>query len=155
VLLDYAHNAHGMDAMAKMIRALGVTGRRIGVVSAPGDRRDEDILALGRIAAGAFDLVLLREDDDLRGRRPGEVGALLRRGFLAAGSPAARTAPGFYGEGAAVERGLEPARPGDLLVIFGDALQRDWEQIVGLGPQPAAATPPRPLFAPQTQPLWA
>ena len=50
-----------------------VNGRRIGVIAAPGDRRDEDILDLARAAAPAFDLILLREDDDLRGRQPGEV----------------------------------------------------------------------------------
>ena len=31
VLLDYAHNAHGMGSMAQMIRDLTVHGRRIGV----------------------------------------------------------------------------------------------------------------------------
>ena len=155
VLLDYAHNAHGMEAMAKMIRALGVTGRRIGVVAAPGDRRDEDIRALGRAAAAAFDLVLLREDDDLRGRRRGEVGALLREGFLAAGFPADRISPEVYREEEAVRHGLETARPGDLLVIFGDDLNRDWEKIVGFGAPSAAAVPARPLFMPDTQPLAA
>jgi cyanophycin synthetase len=156
VLLDYAHNAHGMQAMAQMIRELGVTGRRIGVVSAPGDRRDEDIRALGRVAASAFDLVLLREDDHLRGRRSGEVGALLREGLLAAGFPEERIAPEVYQEPEAVRHGLETARPGDLLVIFGDDLNRDWEQIVGFGSHPAAAPPAvRPVFTPEIQPLWA
>src|SRR4030095_7880209 len=46
VLLDYAHNAHGMEAMARMIRELTVNGRRIGVLAAPGDRRGADILDL-------------------------------------------------------------------------------------------------------------
>ena len=73
VLLDYAHNAHGMEAVARTVRELAVHGRRIGVIAAPGDRRDEDILALAAAAAPAFDLILLREDDDLRGRKPGEV----------------------------------------------------------------------------------
>ncbi|HEY8020842.1 MAG TPA: cyanophycin synthetase [Thermoanaerobaculia bacterium] len=156
VLLDYAHNAHGMEAMARMIRELAVNGRRIGIVSAPGDRRDEDIRALGRVAAPAFDLVLLREDDNLRGRKPGEVGALLRAGFVSAGFPAERIAPEVYREEEAVRQGLETARPGDLLVIFGDDLGRVWDQIVGFGGRPSAApAPARPLFAPETQPLWA
>jgi cyanophycin synthetase len=133
VLLDYAHNAHGMAAMAQTIRGLAVHGRRIGVIAAPGDRRDEDIRALGRAAAAAFDLVLLREDEDRRGREPGEVGKLLREGLLAAGFPTERVAPEVLDEVTAVARGLATSRPGDLLVIFGDNLARDWEQIVSFG----------------------
>jgi cyanophycin synthetase len=135
VLLDYAHNAHGMEALARTVRELAVHGRRIGVIAAPGDRRDEDILALARAAAPAFDLVLLREDDDLRGRRPGETAALLRQGLLAAGVCPERVVPGHFREEDAVLRALGMARAGDLVVIFGDNLTRIWELIVGFKPQ--------------------
>jgi cyanophycin synthetase len=131
VLLDYAHNAHGMEAVARTVRELSVHGRRIGVIAAPGDRRDEDIFALAAAAAPAFDLLMIREDDDLRGRRPGEVGGLLRRGLIAAGVPTERIVDGVLGEEAAIRKALDLARAGDLLVIFGDKLQRDWELIVG------------------------
>ncbi|HTQ78764.1 MAG TPA: cyanophycin synthetase, partial [Thermoanaerobaculia bacterium] len=159
VLLDYAHNAHGMEAMAQTIRGLNVAGRRIGIIAAPGDRRDDDIRALGRASAPAFDLILLREDRDRRGRPPGAVGELLREGLLAAGFPEDRIAPEVWVEEEAVRRGLETARPGDLLVIFGDDLAQDWEQIVSFGQATpaqgapkAAAAPPTPLFSPDTQP---
>jgi cyanophycin synthetase len=156
VLLDYAHNAHGMAAMAQTIRGLTVNGRRIGVLAAPGDRRDEDILALARAAAPAFDFIVLREDDNLRGRKWGDTGALVRQGLLAAGFPAERISPEIYAEEAAVQHALETAQPGDLLVIFGDDLDRDWHQIVtfgrpaGEGETAAAATP---LFAGHEPPL--
>src|SRR5260370_31892007 len=88
VLLDYAHNAHGMQAMTRLIRGLAVHGRRIGVIAAPGDRRDEDIAGLAAAAAPAFDLVLVREDDNRRGRPPGEVGELLRTGLVPPAFPA-------------------------------------------------------------------
>jgi cyanophycin synthetase len=157
VLLDYAHNAHGMEAMAKTIRGLTVNGRRIGIVSAPGDRRDDDIRELGQASAPAFDLILLREDDNRRGRETGVVGELLREGLLAAGFPAERIAPGVLDEEEAVRRGLETARPGDLLVIFGDDLPRDWEQIVSFGRPAGSATaavlpPAAPVFTPETLP---
>jgi cyanophycin synthetase len=133
VLLDYAHNAHGMTAMAQTIRGLNVNGRRLGVLSAPGDRRDEDILDIARAAAPAFDFVILREDDNRRGRKPGEIGDLLRQGLVAAGFPAERISPETYEEEEAVQRSLETAQPGDLLVIFGDDLDRSWSQVVGFG----------------------
>jgi cyanophycin synthetase len=151
VLLDYAHNAHGMTAMAQTIRGLTVNGRRLGVLAAPGDRRDEDIRDLARAATPAFDFILLREDDNLRGRKPGESGELLRQGLLAAGFPADRIAPGIYAEEAAVQTALETAQPGDLLVIFGDKLDRSWSQIVSFG-RPAGAPA---LPAPAAMPVFA
>jgi len=150
VLLDYAHNAHGMASMAQTVRDLTVHGRRIGVISGPGDRRDQDILDIARAAAPGFDLILLREDDNRRGRKPGEVGDLLRRGLLEAGFPEDRIAEGIYDEEEAVQRALETAQPGDLLVIFGDKLDRSWQQIVSFGRPvgaPAEAVPVAPLFA--------
>ncbi|HEV2855279.1 MAG TPA: cyanophycin synthetase [Thermoanaerobaculia bacterium] len=147
VLLDYAHNAHSMEAVARTVLELAVHGRRIGVIASPGDRRDEDILALASAAAPAFDLVMIREDDDLRGRQPGEVGELLRRGLLQAGVPAERIVPGVYGEEEAVLKALQMARAGDLVVLFGDKLSQVWEQIVSFKPQPqqegAPVTPAR------------
>jgi cyanophycin synthetase len=130
VLLDYAHNAHSMEAVARTVRELAVHGRRIGVIAAPGDRRDEDIRALAAAAAPAFDLVMLREDDDLRGRQPGEVGGGPAPGPPRRRPPPERIVDGVFGEEAAVQKVLDLARAGDLLVIFGDKLQRDCEQIV-------------------------
>jgi cyanophycin synthetase len=148
VLLDYAHNPHGMTAMARMIRELNVLGRRIGVISAPGDRRDDDIRELAKAAAPAFDLILLREDDHRRGRAAGEIGDLLRQGLLAAGFPAERIAAEIFAEEGAVQRALETAQPGDLVVLFGDNLDRSWRQIVsfGKGSEVSEAVPVSPLF---------
>jgi cyanophycin synthetase len=157
VLLDYAHNAHGMAAMAGTIRGLTVNGRRIGVIAAAGDRRDEDILELARAAAPAFDFIIVREDDNRRGRRRGETGEIVRQGLLAAGFPADRLSPEVYDEEEAVQRALDSAQPGDLLVIFGDDLERVWQQIVSFGrpggAAPVATTPPAPIFPPDERPL--
>ncbi len=156
VLLDYAHNAHGMTAMARMIRELNVTGRRLGVLAAPGDRRDEDILDLAHVAASAFDLIVLREDDRLRGRKRGETGELIRQGLLEAGFPSDRISAEIYREEEAVRRSLEAAQPGDLLVIFGDKLERVWQQIVSFGRAaevPTASVPLAPLFSGDEPPL--
>jgi cyanophycin synthetase len=129
-----------MQAMTRLIRGLAVHGRRIGVIAAPGDRRDEDIAGLATAAAPAFDLVLVREDDNRRGRPAGEVGELLRHGLVAAGFPADCIAPEIYPEEEAVAKALDIARAGDLLVIFGDNLGRVWDQIVSFrGARPEGA----------------
>ena len=141
VLLDYAHNAHSMEAVARTVLELAVHGRRIGVIASPGDRRDEDILALAAAAAPGFDLVLIREDHDLRGRQPGETAELLRKGLLAAGLPPERIVNGVFTEEDSVLKAMEMARAGDLVVIFGENLAHVWDLIVHFKPGPQAVAP--------------
>jgi cyanophycin synthetase len=141
VLLDYAHNAHSMEAVARTVLELAVHGRRIGVIASPGDRRDEDILALAVAAAPAFDLILLREDQDLRGRQPGETAELLRKGLSSAGVPPERIVNGVFTEEDSVVKALEMARAGDLVVIFGENLAHVWDLIVHFKLSPQAVAP--------------
>jgi len=132
VILDYGHNPAAVAAMADTARRMDVTGQRLCVLSAPGDRRDQDILDVARAAAKVFDHVIVRRDDNPRGREEGEVTGLLRRGLVEAGHPEdAITAIELEVE--ALAAGLERARPGDLLVVFGDQISRCWKQIVGFG----------------------
>ena len=138
VILDYGHNAAAMKAMADLVRRLDVNGRRIAVISAPGDRRDEDIAELARQAAAAFDYLILRCDDDRRGRDRDEVPHLMARALREADVPADRFGI-VVEEAAAVDAGLAMGKPGDLLVIFGDNLTRSWKQIIYFDAGEAAA----------------
>ena len=65
--------------MCQLVERLDVRGRRIVVLTAPGDRRDEDIARSAQIAAGHFDHYVCRRDDNPRGREPDEVPQLLAR----------------------------------------------------------------------------
>ena len=133
VILDYGHNAAAMAAMVQFVERLQPQGRRIVVLSAPGDRRDEDIAAIARITASAFDHYICRRDDGLRGRGPDEVPQLLRTALLEAGVPADDIAL-IPDEREATQAGLREARAGDLVLIFGDNVTRCWEQIVTFQP---------------------
>jgi cyanophycin synthetase len=115
VLVDYAHNAAAMAGLMELVGRIDAA-RRIAVLAGPGDRRDEDLRALGRTAAG-FDYAILKEDDDLRGREPGEVIALLRQGLVEAGMAPDRIEV-HPREHDAVARGLELLQEHDLLVIL-------------------------------------
>ncbi len=123
VILDYGHNP-----MVDLAKKLEVTGRRLCVLAAPGDRRDEDIAEIARVAAGGFDHIILRRDDDPRGRKDGEVPDLMRRAALEAGMPAERLEV-IAEEEAALDAALKMARRGDLLIVFGDKINRCWKQI--------------------------
>jgi cyanophycin synthetase len=138
VILDYGHNAAAVQVMCDLIRRLEVKGRRICVLAAPGDRRDQDVLDIARTAAASgFDRYICRRDDGLRGRKSDEVPRLLRDGLIDAGV-AAEAICVIPDEAAAVDAALRMARAGDLVLVFADALARSWKQIVQFHPEQAA-----------------
>ena len=129
VLLDYAHNPSGLEHLGELVRHMRPKqGRVIGVVGVAGDRRDEDILRMGAIAAGAFDEVIVREDAYRRGRPEGEGARLIEQGALRAGFRASRLRTLLH-EPDAVEAALRLARQGDLVVILATEVEHVWEQI--------------------------
>ena len=140
VLFDYGHNAHAIAAMADLAQRLDVTGRRIVVLAAPGDRRDEDIFEIARVAAGKFDHYICRRDDNLRGRDGDEVPRLLLRGLVEAGVDAACIEE-IQDEQQAIDHALRMAQAGDLLLVFADALTRSWKQIIKFRPEGAVESP--------------
>lgn len=137
-LLDYAHNTAAYRNVAAFIKRLNVE-RRIGVVAGPGDRRDVDIETMGRIAGEAFDRLIIKEDDDRRGRKDGETAEIMKRGAMAAGL-AAEAIEVITSEAEAVDYALRQARKGDLVVITADDIKRTFEQIVRFRDERMAAT---------------
>lgn len=128
-ILDYAHNTHGLKALGQLVGKLKPSHSRIiGVVGMPGDRRDSDITEIGEVAAGMFDLVLIKEDGDLRGREPGSVATLLVDGLRRGGlnERAIRIIPD---ELQAVRQALDLAREGDLVVVMADDLDAIWHLV--------------------------
>jgi cyanophycin synthetase len=138
VLFDYGHNAHAVGMMADLAQRLDVTGRRIVVLAGPGDRRDEDLVAIAQAVAGRFEHYICRRDDNLRNRAPDEVPRLQARSLRAAGVPenAISVIPD---EQEAIDAALRMGESGDLLLIFADALVRSWKQITKFKPAGAAA----------------
>ncbi len=116
VCVDYAHNPAGCQALASTLRRLKPQ-RLIGVIAAPGDRRDDVIISLGRAAGQGFDSIYIKEDRDLRGRLPGETAALLMQGVSEAGMTAAQVNI-ILDEQEAVTVALEQAAAHDLVAIF-------------------------------------
>lgn len=80
VLIDYAHNPHGLQALGQYIRQVEAT-HKVGIITGVGDRRDEDIVALGQIAATLFDEVIIRLDEDGRGRSSEDLISVLTDGI--------------------------------------------------------------------------
>ena len=129
VILDYAHNPAAVRAMCHLVDRFEPEGKRIVVLSAPGDRRDEDIRGIAEIAAGHFDHFICRCDDNRRGRGDEEVAVMLKNKLLEEGVAADRIEV-IPDEQEATTRALEMARPGDLVLVLTDAVKRTWKQII-------------------------
>jgi cyanophycin synthetase len=95
---------------------------RIGVIATAGDRRDEDMRELGEIAAGHFDVVIVREDEALRGRERGEVAGLVAEGVRRAMEAGTRCKQVeiVLEEIEAVRHAMSRANAGDLVVFCVD-----------------------------------
>jgi cyanophycin synthetase len=98
------------------------------MVSIPGDRRDEDIVEIGRIALEVFDFVVFREGPDGRGRQRGDVLGLLEQGAAAASGSAGRFVS-VLEEADAVAHCLAIARPGDLVALFPTRIADVYRQV--------------------------
>lgn len=137
VVLDYGHNR------AAYTEALGAAGRLcrgdlVAVIGAPGDRLDEHVLEMGRLAARAADYVIIKEDADTRGRARGEVASLFLRGVLDTGFPEARVEV-ILEERAALERAIDRARPDDWVIAFYEKEAPLVDLLTSLGARPLPA----------------
>lgn len=117
VVVDYAHNPHGLRALADVVTTLA-GGRRIVVLGQAGDRSDEDLRELAAAAlAMRPDVVIVKElAEMLRGRAPGEVPRVLVAALRALGVPDAAIVTAVD-EVAATRVALGLAREGDVIVL--------------------------------------
>ncbi|AFY38518.1 cyanophycin synthetase [[Leptolyngbya] sp. PCC 7376] len=119
-LVDYAHNPAGYEAVGAFVK--NWEGQRIGVVGGPGDRRDEDLILLGKIAADVFDKIIVKEDDDKRGRKSGEVADLIIEGIRQHNPDCHHEI--ILDERQALNGALDNAPKDSLVVIFPETVNR-------------------------------
>ncbi|MFD2247712.1 cyanophycin synthetase [Pontibacter ruber] len=80
VLIDYAHNVGGMKAIGDFMEDVEVS-KKVGIIAGVGDRRTEDFYELGKVAGQIFDEIVIRLDNDLRGKLPEEITIPLMQGI--------------------------------------------------------------------------
>ena len=126
VIADYGHNPDAMLALVQAVEALPAK-RRCVVISGAGDRRDEDIRQQTEILGKAFDEVILFEDQCQRGRKDGEVIALLREGL----AHASRTTSSveIFGEFLAIDTAMDKLQDGELCLILVDQVEEAMSHI--------------------------
>jgi cyanophycin synthetase len=126
VLVDYAHNVAALRVVGDVVRRFGAP-RSVGMVALPGDRPDDDHVALGAETGRIFDALVVREGNQ-RGRPPGESAALITRGARSVGMPAAEIRV-VLDEVEAAHATVDLARPGDLAVIFVTRARLVWDEL--------------------------
>src|SRR5438094_471694 len=148
VIVDYAHNAAGLATVGDFVErvtsatatgygppgtASWTANLRLAVVATPGDRRDDDMLALGAVAARYFDDVIVREDKNPRGRQRGETASHVAEGVREAMKKGGRAGSleVVLDEMDAVRRALDRSRPGDLVVLCVDESAAVWRELEG------------------------
>lgn len=126
VLIDFAHNPAGMEALQRFISKFP-NKIKTGVIGGTGDRRDDDLLLYGRIAAQMFTNIIVREDDDLRGRPSGDSTRFVIEGIKSV-SPDMPIRE-IINAPEAINYALKHARKGELVVILADKVSRSVELV--------------------------
>jgi cyanophycin synthetase len=141
VVVDYAHNPPAVEALGQFIDRLAepssggaralITGRRIGVIATAGDRREDDMREVGRIAAGYFDHIIVREDENNRGRPRVDTAVHIDEGVRQAMADGARCAAveTILDELDATRRALDLAVAGDVVVVCVDHANQVWKEL--------------------------
>jgi cyanophycin synthetase len=141
VIVDYCHNAPAMVALGDFVDkffddASGLERpQRIGVVATAGDRRDQDMRDLGYEAGKHFDRIVVREDERLRGREPGETAELIAQGVRQAQAAGGRVRALdiVLDEIASTRAAVSLANPGDLVVLCVDRARAVWDELETIG----------------------
>lgn len=125
VLVDYAHNPSSIDALGWYVESFEAV-EKTGVITAVGDRRDQDIITVGRSAARIFDQIIIKHDKELRGRTRDEITMLLLRGISQVEPQ--KPVKIIPSETEAVRYAIENAKPGSLIT----ALTAEVQEVLSL-----------------------
>lgn len=117
VIADYAHNEAGLTQLLAFAgHFIEEGGKLLTVIGTAGDRTDETLHALGRIAAEQSERVIVKRTERyLRGRPPGEMEERFRAGLASGGLDMEDPADT---EMDALDRLLQDAKPGDVVAMM-------------------------------------
>ncbi|MCW3112535.1 MAG: cyanophycin synthetase [Segetibacter sp.] len=121
VMVDYAHNPHGINAIGKYVKTVDASVK-IGIIAGVGDRRDIDLMNVGEEAAKVFDEIIIKLDEDLRGRTQDEIFGLVTAGIQRYALDKKITL--HTSECAAVETAINNATPGAFITILTDNIAK-------------------------------
>lgn len=131
VIMDYCHNVAGLEGLGDFVSRMEAP-RNVAVVSIPGDRSDEDMRLFGELAAKTFDRIIIREDDNRRGRDKGEIARRIHDAALAGGMDDSRIQI-VLDEMEAARYAVDTSDKDELVVLLVDKPTKVWEMLTSDG----------------------
>jgi len=119
IMVDFAHNPDGFNGIKQFLKTID-SPQKIGLIAGTGDRRDEDIREIGKIAAEMFDHIILRQENHLRGRKKEELLQLMEEGVLASGQN--KSYEIADAEMDVIQHAIRMAKPGAFIVALSDVV---------------------------------
>jgi len=125
-MIDFAHNPAGFIGIKEFLRHID-SPLKIGIIAGTGDRRDEDIRELGKLAAEMFDYIIIRQEKFLRGRTAVNIIELLREGIDSVDT--SKPVEIVNKEVDAIKHSMSLARPGTFIVALSDVIDNAIETV--------------------------
>lgn len=118
IIIDFAHNEHGLSAIAQTINSMPAK-RRLVLICQAGDRSDYDIQAMvhASLLAKPDRVIVCELPDHLRGRSLGDVPQVMTNALISSGFPEneiIHASSVFEGS----KKALAWAKPDDLLLLL-------------------------------------
>ncbi|MGZ4053612.1 MAG: cyanophycin synthetase [Bacteroidia bacterium] len=126
VMIDFAHNPDGFNGIKEFLTTID-SASKIGIITGTGDRRDDDIRAMGRISAEMFDHIIIRQDKFLRGRQAEDIVRLLVEGIQQV--DAKKSYEYVPKEIEALKHAFSIAKPGSFIVALSDVIDNAIEVV--------------------------
>jgi cyanophycin synthetase len=125
-MIDFAHNPDGFNGIKEFLRHID-SPLKIGIIAGTGDRRDDDIREIGKIAAEMFDYIILRQEKHLRGRTADNILTLLKDGIHSV-SPD-KPFEIVPKEVDAIKHAMSLAKPGTFITALSDVVDNAIETV--------------------------
>lgn len=126
VMVDYVHNTDGFKELKAFMQHVNATVKT-GIIGCAGDRRNEDIRLMGKYAAEIFDEIIIRHDEDGRGRSNEELTQLISEGIYSV-NPNMEIKV-ISDEIEAMNYAMEHATKGSFIVVSSDKISKSIEFI--------------------------
>jgi cyanophycin synthetase len=120
IILDYGHNIEGYKAVISSLKKMKKGNNIIGVIGLPGDRKDDAAYAIGEVCAKNLDKIIIKEDKDKRGRKSGEVAAILEKAVV--NTEKNMDLKICLDEAEALKHAIKVSRKGDIIIVFYEKL---------------------------------
>lgn len=119
IMVDFAHNPDGLKGIRDFLHTLDAH-HHTGIISGTGDRRDDDLREIGRIAASMFDDVIICQEKYLRGRTRENITDLILEGLKEVKPDVAYIT--IHNGKDALDVAFKKATSGNFITIIGDTV---------------------------------